>query len=141
MYRQIFSPKILVASFAFLLVPTVTAASSFHSGFGAGPALTVNGLTNGRFEVIEARGAGPRGIWCAAARYAAYTLGAQSGRLSIAQGRGSAISAKGRKGVVFQLGGTARSGYSVSVTQLGASLPVVHALQFCKDYDILFPDF
>tara|TARA_B110000879_G_C10736642_1_gene342478 strand:- start:304 stop:513 length:210 start_codon:yes stop_codon:yes gene_type:complete len=44
--------------------------------------LNVVPLSGSIFEVIEARGEGPRGIWCAAAEFAERRLGAK-GRIYI----------------------------------------------------------
>jgi len=71
------------------------------------------------FEVIEARGEGPRGMWCAAADYAQ--------------------NAQGRTGVVFSTrttGGQQGTIGSISLRQKGYSLLVNHAIQFCEDYRI-----
>lgn len=102
--------------------------------------LNVVPLGQSSFEVIEARGEGPRGIWCAAAEFADKRLGAK-GRLYIRDGRGPAHSVRGRKSVVFTTNagslsqGPSRS-VSVNTSTVGLGLPVVHALQFCRDiYD------
>lgn len=102
--------------------------------------LNVVPLGGTTFEVIEARGEGPRGIWCAAAEYAERRLGA-GGRVYISEGRGPARSAAGRKSVVFTTNaanltrGPFKS-VSVSTSSVGVGLPVAHAIQFCRDiYD------
>jgi len=92
------------------------------------------------FEVIEARGEGARGIWCAAADYAQHALGQSSGaRLYVKTARGPSVSGAGRIGVVFttdpaRLSQGPTTSYSVSVRTVGQGLPVNHAYQFCKDY-------
>jgi hypothetical protein len=55
------------------------------------------------------------------------------------------VSGAGRRGVVFttdesRLPGAAFRSYSVSVDAAGESLPVHHAYQFCKDYNIELED-
>lgn len=99
--------------------------------------LNVIPLGASTFEVIEARGEGPRGIWCAAAEYADKRLGAD-GRIYIREGRGPAHSVKGRKSVVFttnpaNLSQEPSRSVSVNTASVGLGLPVVHALQFCRD--------
>lgn len=110
--------------------------------------LIVVPLNGSDFEVIEARGEGARGLWCAAADYALRRGAARDGRLYVKSPRGPAVSGLGRRGVTFtldaaQLGEAPFRSYSVSVNRAGQSLPVHHAYQFCKDYlieldDILF---
>ncbi len=119
---------------AFFLVPAFASASTFFSD----PRLSVNPLSPTQFEVIEARGAGARDIWCAAARYAVNTLGRDRGRIWIAVPRGPAQTKANAKGVTFTTDqvGSAASSVSVSVRTAGQSLRVIHALQFCKDYII-----
>ena len=122
----------------FLLVvvaasPALAVASGF---FYSDPRLDVNPISATSFEVIEARGAGARDIWCAAAQYAVTDLGLDRGRLWIEQPRGPARTAQGAKGVTFttqEMPATSTS-YSVTVRTAGANLPVIHALQFCRDY-------
>lgn len=104
--------------------------------------LNVVPLGRSTFEVIEARGEGPRGIWCAAAEYAERRLGAQ-GRIYISEARGPSRSIAGRKSVVFTTNaasltqGPFRS-TSLSTSQVGIGLPIDHAIQFCRsdDFDI-----
>lgn len=102
--------------------------------------LIVAPLTNTTFEVIEARGEGARGIWCAAASYAQEILRAPgASRLYVKTARGPSISGFGRKGVVFTINASELSvppsqSTSVSVRIPGQGLPVHHARQFCIDY-------
>lgn len=101
--------------------------------------LDVNPVSATSFEVIEARGAGAMDIWCAAATYAEDTLRIPGNkRLYIEKARGPAVTASGRKGVVFTTIGEGRDNktYSVSVKQVGYSLPIHHAKQFCLNYII-----
>lgn len=94
-------------------------------------------LTNDTFEVIEDRGAGPRGIWCAAADYTrAIGRDTTRKRLYILEARGPSKRVKGAKSVVFTLEPDeelARSpqSYSLSVRRVGDNLAVSHALNFC----------
>lgn len=118
-------------------IPMTLAAGAFANGSYVDPRLAVNTISDTQFEVIEGRGKGPRGIWCAASLHAINTLGIERGRIYIATPRGPAQTQPGKKGVVFSTqpvdGGTAS--VSVTVRQAGANLPVQHALQFCRDYD------
>ena len=102
--------------------------------------LVVVPLTTTEFEVIEDRGEGPRGIWCAAASFAQQRLGAaRASRIYVQQARGPSVSGVGRKGVVFttredKLTVPATQSSSLSVRVPGMGLPVHHARQFCIDY-------
>lgn len=126
--------------FAIALLAFAPFAASAQ-GFYFDPGLKVNPVSGTEFEVIEARGEGARGIWCAAARYAVYTLGQDRGRLYIDTPRGPSVTQRSGKGVVFTTRPPANPTQSVSVTvrTAGVGLPVIHALQFCRDYDV-FPD-
>ena len=97
-------------------------------------------LSSDSFEVIEAYGEGPRGIWCAAAEFAERRLGAK-GRIYILAGRGPAQTAEGRKSVVFTTNpqdltqGPSQS-MVLTTRQIGVGLSISHAIQFCRDvYD------
>ena len=109
-------------------------------GYQAVNWLTVVPLNPTDFEVIEARGEGARGIWCAAADFAIYRLGfPRDRRIYIKTPRGPSISGTGRIGVVFtideaSLGTSPKQSYSVTVRTKGLGLPVHHAHQFCRDY-------
>lgn len=129
-----------------LLAFATAAALAFPALAGAQTYRAVNNLnvvplSNTIFEVIEAAGEGPRGIWCAAADYAETRLRA-SGRIYISAGRGAARSVAGRKSVVFttnvaNLSKGPFQSLSLSTSQVGVGLPVNHALQFCRfdDYE------
>lgn len=125
------------------------------SGFGLATAATaqiytavnrlqVVSMDGGAFEVIEARGEGARGIWCAAADYVLSRDGQGAGkRLYIKRARGPSATVQDRKGVIFTtdagtLGTAPTQSLSVSVRTVGVGLPVNHALQFCRD-DIIEP--
>lgn len=116
------------------LLPAGLAAQSYS----AINRLIVVPLNNTDFEVIEARGEGPRGIWCAAASFALDRQRvSNSAEIYVKSPRGPSVSGIGRHGVVFTTnpaGLTPKSSYSVSVRQQGLGLPVGHAVQFCKDY-------
>ncbi|WP_390912791.1 hypothetical protein [Pseudosulfitobacter sp. SM2401] len=133
-----FTPCVMIAA---TCAAFGTAASA--NGFYLDPRLDVNPVSATQFEVIEGRGEGARGMWCAAALHSVNQLGVQRGRIYVAQARGLAVTAQGRKGVVFstQAVGDAGPSPSVTVRQVGANLPVQHALQFCRDYDINSSDF
>ncbi len=125
--------KHVFAVFALAALPGTVAALDYYRD----PRLPVARITATEFEVIERGGAGARDVWCAAARYAVYTLGQQSGRIYIDTPRGPARSVSGAKGVTFTTQAPPNPpGGSVSVTTrvAGANLPVIHALQFCRDY-------
>lgn len=101
------------------------------------PTLQVNGVSDTRFEVIEARGAGAMDIWCNAARYAEQALGIPGHRrLYVDRPRGPSVTVPGRIGVVFTTQGTGEpsGAVSVSVRRAGDSLPIHHARQFCRNY-------
>ncbi len=108
--------------------------------------LNVIPVDSSSFEVIEDNSEGARGIWCAAAGFAEDRLGANGpAELYVKRGRGPSVSLPGRKGVVFtlqasQLNDPVIKSYSVTVDQPGLSLPVGHAIQFCKDYLIELND-
>jgi len=113
------------------------ASSATAQTYRAENNLNVNPVSASRFEVIEANGEGPRGMFCAAASYAERRLGVRGGRVYVFSARGPSKTVPGRKGVVFTVDPsdvTPVSGYSVSLKQVGYGLPVGHARQFCKDY-------
>lgn len=118
-------------------LPTLAVGQTFK----AVNQLTVVPLGNNAFEVIEAYGEGARGLWCAAADYTLDRGPTKAKRLFVKSARGPSASVTGRKGVVFTtdeatLGVAARRSVSVSVRTPGLGLPVAHAYQFCKDYQI-----
>lgn len=128
--------RLFLSAIALCVLPSLGAAQVFE----AQNRLLVVPLKGDRFEVIEARGEGPRGIWCAAADYAADRLGmSRSTRVYILRGRGPSVGAAGRKSVVFTTNpailpqGPSQS-VSLSTSQVGVGLPVNHARQFCRDY-------
>ncbi len=108
--------------------------------------LNVIPLGGSSFEVIESRGQGPSGIWCAAASYAQDRLGlTNSTRMYIKTPRGPSISGAGRTGVVFttdpnDLPSPPRKSYSISVDQQSIGLTIGHSIQYCQDYIIELND-
>jgi hypothetical protein len=108
--------------------------------------LNVIPLGGSSFEVIEARGEGPSGIWCAAASYAQDRVGlTNSTRMYIKTPRGPSISGAGRIGVVFttdpnDLPSPPQKSYSISVDQQSIGLTIGHSIQYCKDYIIELND-
>ncbi|MEH6830921.1 hypothetical protein [Sulfitobacter sp.] len=93
-------------------------------------------LTRSTFEVIEAHGEGPQGIWCAAAEYAERRLGAK-GRIYVLEARGPSRNTPGRKSVVFTTNAANLTvepfkSVSLSTSQVGMGLPIPHAIQFCR---------
>ena len=125
--------KFLIGGLIAALMPALAHAQSYR----AINKLTVVPLGGSKFEVIEQRGEGLRGIWCAAAEYAERRLGA-SGRVYVSEGRGPARSVQGRKSVVFTTNAASLSqgpsqSLVVSTSRVGAGLPIAHAIQFCCD--------
>ncbi|MEQ6248497.1 hypothetical protein ABMC89_06370 [Sulfitobacter sp. HNIBRBA3233] len=118
------------------LTPAIASAQAYQ----AVNDLYVVPLGGTEFEVIEGRGEGPRGIWCAAAEYAERRLGAED-RVYIQRARGPAQSVTGRKAVGFTINPANLSqgpfqSVSLGTDQVGVGLPVDHAIQFCRDiYD------
>ena len=137
--------RILPLAALCLTLPTLALSQTFR----AENHLTVVPLTATDFEVIEGRGEGARGIWCAAADYAQSRLPRGDGRLYVKRPRAAAATVQGRKGVVFTnapstLSTQPTTALSVTVRQAGYTLPVAHAFQFCRDNDderdeLLFP--
>lgn len=93
------------------------------------------------FEVIEARGEGARGIWCAAASYAERELQFDPTQpIYVLIPRGPSVTVPNRKGVVFTLD-KARLPETAVVSQLafattrtaGTSFPSYLARTFCRD--------
>jgi hypothetical protein len=125
--------SVIFATAVALTLPAIGHAQIFR----AVNDLNVVPLSASSFEVIEARGAGPRGMWCAAAEYAEQRLGARD-RVYIQGARGPARSVQGRKSVVFttNAGNLPRGPFQsafLSTSQTGIGLPVAHAIQFCRD--------
>tara|TARA_R110002094_G_scaffold12385_9_gene22492 strand:- start:98 stop:529 length:432 start_codon:yes stop_codon:yes gene_type:complete len=129
----------------FAAVVALIASAATAWAFEARNRLLVVPLGAKDFEVIEARGEGPRGIWCAAADYVQHALNQPGGsRLYVKTARGPSVSGAGRIGVVFttdpaRLSQGPTTSYAVSVRRVGQGLPVHHAYQFCKDY-LIEPD-
>lgn len=123
------------------VLPITIAGAGFANNPAVDPGLIVNGISSTQFEVIEGRGEGARGIWCSAALYAVNTLGLNKGRLYIASPSGPAQTVNGKKGVVFstQPVGQTPASISTTVRRAGSNLPVIHALQFCNDYEFELP--
>lgn len=102
--------------------------------------LYVKPLGSDTFEVFEDRGAGARGIWCAAADYTKSIGRDRKGqRMFILEPRGPSKTTPNQTAVVFTLKpnealrNTAPS-YSVSVRRVGENLPVHHAQLFCDAF-------
>lgn len=117
------------------LLPAVASAQVYR----AINQLAVLPISPTDFEVIEAHGEGPRGMWCAAASYAEARGIHRDQRLYVKRARGPSVSLAGETGVVFttvanEVAGTAHRSYSVSVREKGLNLPIHHASQFCIDY-------
>ncbi|WP_370400859.1 hypothetical protein [Sulfitobacter sp. JB4-11] len=101
--------------------------------------LKVVPLNAADFEVIEARGEGPRGIWCAAADFGLKRLGLPgTHRIYIKTPRGPSVTVAGRKGIVFtaddrRLSQPPSTSYTLSTRTVGQGLSLAHAIQFCGD--------
>ncbi|MDF1726999.1 MAG: hypothetical protein P1U53_04525 [Sulfitobacter sp.] len=93
----------------------------------------------GGFAVEDGGGMGARGVWCAAADYAARELGvAGTTRLYVANDSAPRV----RAPVVFTLdpGGMTTSRVFIvggSIRRAGANLSVDHALSFCADFRLI----
>jgi hypothetical protein len=126
----------ILAAAVVSLLPAMASAQNYRAINN----LTVVPLSATNFEVIEGRGEGPRGIWCAAAEFAERRLSA-SGRIYVLEGRGPSQVASGRTGVVFTTDVSAlpqqpSQSVVVRTSQVGMGLPINHAIQFCRDvYD------
>ncbi|MGC3936448.1 hypothetical protein ACOTTU_01435 [Roseobacter sp. EG26] len=123
-----------------LLSLAVALPSLAAQPFRAVNRLFVYPLSADTFEVIEDRGVGARGIWCAAADYtkAAGLDGARK-RMYILEPRGPSKTVQGRMGVVYTLNPddalrNTPTSYSVSVKRVGENLPVGHAYLFCEAF-------
>lgn len=94
-------------------------------------------MGNDTFEVIEDRGAGPRGIWCAAADYAQKAgLDGLRKRMYVLEPRGPSRTVANEIGVVFTVNPDEQlkktpSSYSVGVKTKGENLTISHARNFC----------
>ncbi len=98
------------------------------------------------YEVFEQRGAGPTHIWCAAADHANFALGAPSAqRIYVERPLGASDSAPQRRSVRFSLSppqagkGMVATGPNpvlahASIRQVGASMNLTQALQYCTDH-------
>jgi hypothetical protein len=125
----------ILATILAAVVPAIADAQTYR----AVNRLTVVPLSGSSFEVIEAYGEGPSGMWCAAADYAKRRLGTR-GRIYILEGRGASQSVSGRKSVVFTTDANSLpqgpiTSISLSTSQVGVGLPINHAIQFCRAED------
>lgn len=119
-------------------VVVASAATAASKGSFFEPDHPVVALSDGRFEVIETGSDGAKGMWCAAAFHAQFTLGQDSGRLYVARPIGPSPSVAGRQGVVFSTRPVEMTytGTAITVDQTGANLLMNHAIQFCRDSDL-----
>ncbi|MEM6888009.1 MAG: hypothetical protein AAF636_07700 [Pseudomonadota bacterium] len=123
--------------------------------FAVGPAAAVKAyrainrlyvvpVANDTFEVIEARGQGGPGIWCAAADFVR-TAGRDvpQQRIYLAKERGPSATVQGEKAVTFTLtpieGWEQQTTYSATTRQVGASFKVSHAYMYCENFLDDFP--
>ncbi|KEJ89284.1 hypothetical protein DSW25_09685 [Sulfitobacter donghicola DSW-25 = KCTC 12864 = JCM 14565] len=124
--------SILFATFVAATLPLAASAQNFKSV----NKLTVIPLGQSAFEVIQSRGEGPRGLWCAGAEFAKKRLGAR-GRIYILKANAPSQRVSGRKSVIFttdagRLPNGPRQSHSLTTSQTGIGLPVNHAIQFCR---------
>ena len=125
----------IIALVTAVALPVAALAQSFQ----AVNRLQVIPMNASDFEVIEARGEGARGLWCAAADFTLARYGnSRKQRIYVKSPRRLSINAPGRKGVVFtidanRLGTPPIQSLSVTVRTVGVGLPVNHAIQFCRD--------
>lgn len=120
-------------SMALIVAATALSAQTYR----AENLLYVNPVSATSFEVIQARGEGPRGLFCAAGSYAERQLGVSRGRVYVLIPSGPSKTMPGRKAVTFTVNPdlvTPVTGYSIAVDTPGYGLPAFHARQFCKDY-------
>lgn len=117
----------------FLALPAAAA-----DAFRAVNRLYVVPLSADTFEVIEDRGAGARGLWCAGSDYVR-AIGRDSTRkrMYVLEPRGAAKTVPNRKSVVFTLAPdealrNTPPSYSVSVNRKGENLEIGHAYTFCQ---------
>jgi hypothetical protein len=117
------------------------AAPHMAQAFGPSFDLPVVQVPGSRsFEVVQQHAAGPRQVWCAAAEHARDVLRVPTAtRLYIARGRAPSDLAPGRITIRFSpepvaATGPAQTGrYSISLSDVGFSLSVGHALSYCDD--------
>lgn len=134
-----------LAVIAAIFAISLTSGGAMAQTFEAVNRLKIVTLNGSDFEVIEARGEGARGIWCAAADYALNKKRMQrKHRIYVKTERGASVSGAGRKGVVFttdvdRLPQGPSQSFSVSTRVVGQGLSIVHAYQFCRD-NIIEPD-
>ncbi len=128
--------KLKVLALLCAALPTVAGAQVYK----AINRLDVVPLGGGNFEVIEANGEGARGMWCAAADYAMRRNNANGQRLYVQAARAASVTRAGRKGAIFttnvnNLNVAPSKSLTVSVETPGQSLPLHHAIQFCREFD------
>lgn len=111
--------------------------------FEARNGVDVNPVSANSFEVIEGGDFGPRSVWCAAGEYARSALGQRGNtRIYVEGPRADSRTVPGRKGVVFSLVQSfeAPSGPTIlsqTIRTAGSSLPLHHAMGFCRDDRLL----
>ncbi|AXI55560.1 hypothetical protein SuNHUV7_26390 (plasmid) [Pseudoseohaeicola sp. NH-UV-7] len=129
--------KRILCCFWFAVIPALGNANSYT----AENFLKVWPIDAVTFEVIEARGEGARGIWCAAASYAERELRIDpTSTIYVLVPRGPSATVPNRKGVVFTLD-KARLPETATISQLsfattraaGTSFPSYLARSFCRD--------
>ena len=130
--------SLFAATMAFAVsVPTLLPAQDFFilERF----VLPVNQIDANSFEVVEADGAGPPQIWCAAGIYARRVLNQPSGDLYLEGARGPSQTQPGRKGIVFttEPQDGAFSSITLSTRRVGLVKSVGLANSVCYDMPYL----
>jgi hypothetical protein len=122
-----------------LCISTVAVPALAANAYRAINWLFVVPITADTFEVIEDRGEGAPGIWCAAADYAqAAGLDGVRKRLYVIEPRGPSRTQANAIGVSFTTNPDEKlaqspSAYSVSVTRRGDNYAIGHAINFCSN--------
>jgi hypothetical protein len=129
--------KALATSSGLVLSGATMASADLRGSFFV-PELQVNAISSTDFEVLEGRSEGARTYWCAAAYYARFTLRQDSGNIYLTRAFSAAQTANGTRGVTFSLNtpGTTSQAVSLSISTVGLTKTVDHALQFCRDSDL-----
>lgn len=122
---------------ALLLCAAVSVPAMAAQAYRAVNWLFVVPINADTFEVIEGRGEGARGIWCAAADYArAAGLDGVRKRMYVLEPRGPSRTQANAIGVTFTTNPSdemakTSSSFSVTVKRKGENLAIGHAYNFC----------
>ena len=121
-----------------LALGTTSIAQANMKGSFFIPELPVNAVSATEFEVLEGPSEGAKTYWCAAAFYATFELGRETGRIYLTEPFGPAQTAGNTRGVTFSLTAPAQTSNPVtlSIEDAGATYSIGHAIQFCRDSDL-----